>query len=417
MSKIVLLCTVGGSPQPVVTAIRETRPDFVQFFCTKDDGGGPGSIGQVKGEDACVPEQAELARDRFDACVVPADDFDGGFLRVREAIEELRGRYPGARLVADYTGGTKTMATALFVAAMEAGGVELQLVTGVRKDLKTVKDGTQGAFGASVGRVRTDRAIRFHMAAWRHYGYHEAAEGLATVRLAADSPDLARLRSARSLSRAFARWDKFDHAGALDLIVDHGSQVADTWPWMMPTLRLLAGDAARDEAKREPARLFDLWLNAQRRAAQGRYDDAVARWYRLVEWTAQWQLRTKLDADTADFPRDRLPSEVDAEPDSDGKIKLGLRQAWQVAGCRLPEPVPAFVARSEGELRNLLGVRNHSILAHGFRPVGEAEWDRIRAWTADRFLPLLRGLANEAHLRSPPSQLPSAAPKIILTSP
>ena len=38
---------------------------------------------------------------------------------------------------------------------------------------------------------------------------------------------------------------------------------------------------------------LDLWRNAERRAVQGRYDDAVARCYRMVEWTAQWLLRTR----------------------------------------------------------------------------------------------------------------------------
>ena len=101
---------------------------------------------------------------------------------------------------------------------------------------------------------------------------------------------------------------------------------------MLQTLSILKDEKNK---RREPALLFDLWLNAERRAAQGRFDDAIARWYRLMEWTAQWQLKTKLDADTADFPPDLLPEDADATPGRDGKIKIGLWQAWQVLGERL----------------------------------------------------------------------------------
>ena len=135
---------------------------------------------------------------------------------------------------------------------------------------------------------------------------------------------------------------------------------------MLPTLRLLAGNGPQQE----PARLLDLWLNAERRAAQGRYDDAVARVYRMIEWTGQWLLRTKLGADTADFAADLLPLHVLAHPDGDGKVKLGLWDAWQVVKSHLkPGPAHDLIANRGSELRDLLRIRNDSILAHGFTPV------------------------------------------------
>ncbi len=41
MTSPILLCTVGGSHQPILTAIRERRPAFVLFFCTDKDPGTP----------------------------------------------------------------------------------------------------------------------------------------------------------------------------------------------------------------------------------------------------------------------------------------------------------------------------------------------------------------------------------------
>ncbi len=421
MNGSILLCTVGGAHQPILEAIKSTRPCFVCFFCTDRDPetGKQGSITQVTGKGNVIkagrnddkptlpniPTQAGLAEGSFEVRTVPADDLDEACFVMRGATAELAERFPDARLIADYTGGTKTMTAALVWAALERDDVDLRLVTGARSDLVRVEDGTEQAMEASVARLRLDRAMAPYLGAWRRFAYHEAAEGLAGIRIAVNSPDKARFGLARSLSRALARWDDFDHGGALDLIELYAARVAPCSPTMLPTLRLLTADESN--LRCEPARLFDLWLNAERRAAQGRFDDAVARWYRLMEWTAQWQLRTKLGADTADFRRDLLPPDVDATPREDGKIKIGLRQAWQVVKHRLSGPAQEFIDEHGQELMGLLELRNSSILAHGFQPVSKENWQRVCSWTTKSFLPVLGDLAKEAGLQKNPQQLPT----------
>ena len=293
---------------------------------------------------------------------------------------------PNAELVADYTGGTKTMTAALVSAVLATDRVELQLVTGRRPNLIQVQQGTQRTVTASVTRLLIDRDLKQYLAAWRHFDYHEAVEGLRTVRIATNSPDLGRLNKAWELSYGLELWDKFDHAGALEWIMSRKSDPykSDIETALMPMLGQL-------KAGREPALLFDLWLNAERRAAQGRFDDAVARWYRLVEWTAQWQLKTQLKADTADFPEDELPPEIDADAirGQDGKIKLGLLHAWKAVAHNLSGPAKDFIAKHEKKLLDLLQIRNHSILAHGFKPVSADDWREISSWTQENFLPVL----------------------------
>ena len=426
MTNPILLCTVGGAHQPILRAIQSASPRYVCFFCTdRDPGTGrPGSIIQVTGKGNVIkasfsdakptlpniPAQAGLDAGRCEARTIPADDLDGAFFAMRDAAAELAERFAGARFIADYTGGTKTMTAALVCAALERDDVELQLIAGARPNLSRVEDGTEQAMAASVARLRLDRAMAPYLNAWRRFAYHEAAEGLDGIRIAAGNPDRAWLELARSLSRALARWDDFDHGGALELIDTYAGRVAPRFPQMRPALRLLA---KANDARHEPARLFDLWLNAERRAKQGRFDDAVARWYRLMEWTAQWQLRTKLNADTADFPRDLLPPDTDTAPDRNGKIKVGLWQAWEVVGHRLPGPAQVFIADHGRELRDLLDLRNSSILAHGYRPVGASDWRRVTSWTRDRFLPVLRALAADADLKSEPPQLPTELPEAV----
>lgn len=421
----ILLCTVGGSHQPVLTSIEENGPGYVCFFCTGRDPetGKQGSIDQVTGKGSVIKAnrdddkptlpniavQAGLTDGGFQTTKVPADDLDGACAAMRACVADLAERFPGARFVADYTGGTKTMTAALVCTALERDDVALQLVSGARSDLVAVRPGTERAMAASVDRLRLDRAMKPYLGAWRRYAYREAAAGLAAIRIAANAPDRARLGLGLALSRALAHWDDFDHAGALALLEVYAGRFSKDLLKRLPDLRLLAGDRPHSV----PARLWDLWLNAERRAAQGRFDDAVARWYRLMEWTAQWQLKVGCGADTADFPRELLPPEVDVKPDRDGKIKVGLRHAWRIAACHLAGPIKTFYAANESMLFDLLELRNESILAHGFRPVRRADWDRVRDWTLQRYLPLLQDLGKRSGLRSPLRQLPTEPPAAV----
>ena len=427
MNAPILLCTVGGSHQPIIEAISSTKPCYVLFFCTDRDPATnrPGSIEQVTGKGNVIkasyndpkptllniPTQAGLDVDQFEVQIVPADDLDGAYSAMRDAIAALASdeQFPDAGFIADYTGGTKTMTAALVCAALERDDVELQLVTGARSNLVSVMDGTQQAMTASVARLRLRRAMAPYLGTWERFAYHEAAEGLNSIRIAADVIDMEQLQIAKGLSRALSLWDNFDHAKAFNLIKVYSTRVAPCFPNLFQTLPVLTDEKNR---KCEPARLFDLWLNAERRAAQGRFDDAIARWYRLMEWTAQWQLRTKLKADTADFPCKYLPKDAEVAPARDGKIKIGLWQAWQVVGEQacLKGPAQNFITKYGGEFLNLLEVRNNSILAHGFRPVSASDWQQVCNWTHEKFLPVLCALAEEVGMKNKPQQLPTTFP-------
>ena len=421
MRDTVLLCTVGGSHQPILRAIEAAEPRYVCFFCTgKDpDSGKPGSEAQVNGKGKVIkashnddrpslpniPAQADLADDVFELMVVRADDLDGAWRVMRVAMNRLSARFPGARLVADYTGGTKTMTAALVCAALERSDVELQLVTGARANLVRVPDGTERAMPAGTARLRLAREMAPWLNAWRRFAYREAAEGLRGIRIGADHPDRSDFELALALSRGLARWDDFGHAGALALVEPYQAAVARRYPAMLPTLRVLTPG---NDAKRKPALLFDLWLNAERCAAEGRHDDATARVYRLIEWTAQWQLQRRVGVETANFPPDRLPEGMTTPPDREGKIRLGLWAAWQVVklDADMAGSAQAFINEQESRLKDRLAVRNGSILAHGFEPVTKADWKRMQQWVDQDFLPLLDKLASEAGLRRRPEQLP-----------
>ena len=133
---------------------------------------------------------------------------------------------------------------------------------------------------------------------WSRYAYQEAAEGFDRLRgdlkeAGLGRDELARFNQAQELSSAFAAWDRFDHKTAAGCLRRYKeSEIDGRSDWFE-----LASILGRN-APWGALHLRDLWHNAQRCAARGRYDDAIARLYRLWEAIAQWLLRVDFRIDT-----------------------------------------------------------------------------------------------------------------------
>ncbi len=116
--KKVLVASVGGSPEPIVNAIAEGQPDFVYFLCSAE-----GQRSDTLVEETIVPatglsserhwvervSNVNVLRDVLEACSRIEEDLDRRF-----AGEELS-------VVANYTGGTRTMAAGLGALAVKRG--------------------------------------------------------------------------------------------------------------------------------------------------------------------------------------------------------------------------------------------------------------------------------------------------------
>lgn len=416
----VLICTVGGSHQPVVTAIGEMRPHFVCFICTGRDPatGQPGSEIQITSKGQMIkarpcdqtpslpniPAQTGLADEQFEVCLVPSDDLDAAYKAISDALATLRHRFPDAALVADYTGGTKTMTAALVMAVLETADIELRLVTGARADLIKVRDGTEGGVVVSVEHLRLRRAMAPYLAAWDRYAYGEACQGLTTI----PAPRNAQLRSdlqiARDLSRAFDAWDRFDHRRASEILRIYQPRVGRSLGLHFTFLSLLA--VPDDDRRREAACLWDLWRNAERRAAQGRYDDAVARVYRLLEWTAQWLLRDRAGIDTSNLRQESIPDGVRITTNHRGEHQAGLLAAWELVAHHLDTKAGRWAQVERSRLQDHITMRNDSILAHGYRPLDHSDWERLAKWVTTSFIPVLEEEAASVGVRLTPPQLP-----------
>jgi hypothetical protein len=419
---LVLVCSVGGSPDPIVTAIGARRPTHVLFVVSETTPAQPGSVEQI---DAIRQRIADIGA--TDELVVPPDDPDRIFVRLRDWLHKLDRdpRFQGRRLIFDYTGGTKSMTAALFQAAVASAGAELQFMLGRRDNLRQVTPGTERPVPISIDWIVAERTEAMLRSAWKSYAYAECADGVDTLleNLGTDGSAPAgviqRLKDLRDAARAFDCWDRFLHAEAAEQLNALGSRY--------PDLAAYAKQAAAI-SRCDGLKLLDLWHNAERCAERGRYDDAVARCYRLIEWTGQWYLRQEHGIDVNNMPSDHklLTPERRTKHhlDKTKKTLSGLMQTLKLAADLsedspfkrfLNSPVPYKHNRNgEHELKNILELRNKSILAHQDRPLTATDWNKVKTFM-DHFFqsllkPLLERLLKAAECRQEPQQLPHVPP-------
>jgi CRISPR-associated protein (TIGR02710 family) len=433
-----LFLSVGGSPRPLRSAMAALRPDRVTFVVSDGSGGSRSSRDQV--EEAVLVDRdgapggpglrhADGCPPAVEVIAAPPDDPDRGFALLRPALVAATA---DACVVADYTGGTKSMSTALFLAAVSIEGVRVQFMRGERSDLKQVADGTEAPHEPPVRLIgvarRLDLAARF--ATRRDYG-----PALAVCKdLCAEfrtepvvlPPDLAAWRQRAQVGRYWFEmldaWDRFDFHSAMTTQNKLGGERL-LGPSASALTVLRERLAALCEAKGHPsfALVEDLWLNALRRGDLGRWDDAVARLYRCCEAALQAHLWSEQGVETGRYPAARVPDALRADFETrhrsgfaTGFLQLGLADTARVlrtCGGRGANAASAIID-DHGDLVGLgwQSKRNKSILAHGFDPLGEQHWREARAWFEVRKKALWEDGLGRATAQQLPDGLPAETP-------
>lgn len=197
----VLVVTVGGSPQPIITAIKSLNPDRVVFLCsgkTKEQVIGEGKPCKIWRNKEIVDELPNFPtylqlEDRFrpDQDLVIIDDPEDS-LECYEAASKtlylLLQEYEKQEINVDHTGGTKTMSMALGMAAMDYG-VDLYFTSGFRGSLIDLPQGeTTHPVSSAYINILT-RLEQFLPDCLRHYNHSLAVaqlNNLAQLQLSSD---------------------------------------------------------------------------------------------------------------------------------------------------------------------------------------------------------------------------------------
>jgi len=287
----VLIVTVGGSPQPILTALQQLNPDRAIFLCST---GSKGSISQVIGED---------------------------------------------------------------------------------KPCK-IRRGSEGEV-VSLPNIPTQARLE---------------EILSAIALPSEQKQT--LQEVYECCIGFEAWDRFDHQMAWDFL-QHQMENQKIQPLGVFLKRILSSRESIDETFSSPHGseghgyeiVQDLLLNAQRRAAQEWYDDAIGRLYRALELLAQIRLftRYKIKTNNVEFNQllESLQTEYESQRPTDHNIRLGLRDSYTWLSEFPEDPLGQLYQERDKYLKNALNTRNNSLFAHGFQPIDKTTYDNISQTVID----------------------------------
>jgi len=414
MPEKILIITVGGSCEPIVNAVKADAYDKVYFICS---GGKKGSEITVdgaglpckdfRGGDAkpSIAAQTGLEPEAYEKIVLTKEEIDdlaACYARLEEAARRISDAHPGALVTANYTGGTKTMSAVLVMVAVRFGW-SVQLNQGVRTDLVKVRHGDVAVL-QSADPLKSGVYAVLAQKALSSWDYSMAASVAEELLRQGPGPEIRNSwLTLRTLCLGFAAWDAFRYGEALEILQGLGRFIG-SW---LGTLRSLA-DGSRHEHGYTV--VGDLLNNAARRADQERFDDAVSRLYRATELLAQVRLKEAHGLESGAIGLAELEArlspdlmeEYRARAGDDGIIKIGLHETYQLLE-RLSDPLGQLFMERESRILDTLRVRNLSFLAHGFRPVTTADYNRVRQ-SLEGFI--LDGLRRIAPGVKTPDQLP-----------
>lgn len=389
----ILLVTVGGSHAPIVTAIQTLQPDRVVFICSESSKSqviGTGTPCEIrKGNEIVsrlpnIPTQVGMSEkmqpDTDLVILTNPDDLAECYQKIAAKIHELQQISPLPTIKADYTGGTKTMTASLVIAAIDYQ-VGLLLTTGDRFNLIRVERGEMTA-QAQVAPVLLQRSIYQYLPVFlQQYNYTAAISELTQlVRSINVSPESQRtIQVLNNICKGFDAWDRFDHHEAIDFLGNY-MQYPEIKTRVM-FLKKVMGSRQKIDKDFETNQAIgnsgyeivrDLLLNAERRASQQRYDDAVGRLYRALELLAQVRLWQEYELATAAIDLTKLPADIRASY-KDGS-PIALQRSYELLSQLKPDPIGELYQQYKNKLQDVLKKRNHSLFAHGFQPVDRSDY-------------------------------------------
>ncbi|MCX7621532.1 MAG: TIGR02710 family CRISPR-associated CARF protein [Acidimicrobiales bacterium] len=406
----VLVVTLGGSPEPIVTSISSLRPNRVVFLATEQS---TPQIGQIM---TALPYQPLIERrdvknpddldELYRCCVVwlrellenpqlpPPNREEGADAPATPSLDQDQRLTTPIDVKVDFTGGTKSMAAALAFAAFDIG-IPVYLTTAPRVDAVKVTGGERTRQIHLDGMLQQRALSNVVKPQLERFEFDAAAHELGRMVEALGSRVEPWLEKLALLINGLAAWDRFDLDTARDHLKPYKTGVLADWVTLLGKIKAEREWLTDPDQQRAPrpvgVMVGDVFRNAERRAELGRFDDAVARLYRALELAAQSRLLDQFGIRTASFDPTLVADHLSDLPASlEGKTKLGLVDSWTLLAALDTEVANLYLPREE-DLKTVLAMRNLSILAHGFTPVGLNEWEKAKALIGELLWGLLAG--------------------------
>lgn len=393
---VLLIATVGVTPEPLAASIMHWEPDKVVFMPSRGTRDTTKSVLKL-----LCNKQYRLGEGEYEEVVLSDEqDFSKCVQEMRSGLKaKVKGwidRSEGDNhcCVVDFTGGTKCMSASLAMVVRPWPAVQFSYVGGSRRAKGIVISGKEQVVqSANPWDALGYQVVEDAVVAFNHHDYGEGAQWLnsalrSNVRVFTCKSELCALMK---FMEGYDLWNRIEYKEASDRFRQCDKSLNDLAAALEGIVEKMELQQHLDKAKCrleklkesiiEPPSscthelLEDLMANAERRKEKGHYVDAVARLYRAVELAAQLRLWKKYKIDTAKVPLEELPESLRHRLGAraeEGKIKIGLQDAYKLLNSKGDDLGKIFTNELKWNTENKkspLTARNESIAGHGFSPV------------------------------------------------
>ncbi len=396
--KKVLIITVGGTFEPIVDSIKDLKPDFIYFLCSggkdpkkssKFQVNGPGKpckkyikercqkegCGETIEKEVGSPNILEQTNYKGKYKIIELNDpdnFDEVYKKIKETIEKAKKM--GYEICADYTGGTKTMSSALAVLSSLDFEIKPFLVKGKRDDvIRTSGLSSVLNIENQVNSARADFLLKTIEKLIEKNLYYSALEMIKFLLQKQLPEEIQRvLKEKKDICEGFFYWNNFQYENAYEILKNYASNFRKEFEFLLKILGKCKGSGY------EP--VFDLISNAKRQAENGFYDNAIARLYRALELFAQIRLKKEYQIETNHLEKSLIKlknkDKWEKKKNEEGEIKIGVNDDYELL-FELDDPMGKVYMENKNKFIDKLKLRNDSKLAHGDIPIDEAKWNEF----------------------------------------
>ncbi len=375
--------------QKLYSTINKIYPNYVVFFASDRS---KNTIKYI--EELFKHENDEFVVDE-DYEVVPInaiDDFNTCFevfeSKLWELDMDITKEY---QIIMDYTSGTKTMSAAMACCGMF-----------YTKDLISVGgDRSTGEVSAGTEIINYQNLYKIYdrLSLMRVRNYFNANRFMPCIDILNQIVDLSiHKESLLYLCKSYYYWDNMDLEKAYSYLTKVD---INQWEFLELKVKLEKNLNAlgiivnsRSENLKKCYILASLINNSKRKAADYKYDDAIARLYRSFELIAQIKLLkygiVSSDIDVSALLEKNVSQDfIDylEKMREDGKIRIGLTADFLLLN-ELGDDLGKYYVANENKIKNLTQKRNNSILAHGLDSQSEEDFDNFLAIVVDLALKL-----------------------------
>lgn len=401
MSKTLIL-SVGGSLSPLIFSINHHKPENIIFFASQD------TEKQIEEILRQIFQEGFQLKNHEKIITPSAEDLNQCLNSLLTKLPEILSRWniSSEELIVDYTGGTKSMSSALVLATVEKtssfsyiGGEERN-----KNGLGVVIDGKERVLRVKNPwdelAIEERKKISILFNTGRYSLAFETAE---KARMKVSEKDKPFFEILSTLIDSYRLWDSFQYREAINKM---GKAVHDlkmccarlnsSHPLSILLEHVIKNHEFLSSIDSEQNRILDLLANAKRRAEnEGRYDDAIVRIYRAIEKRAQLELK-KYRIDASNIKIELLPLSIREEikgkyyNERKGKIQTPLYGSCQILKAIEEEKGEKgfghkFFEKERDLNNNITESRNLSIIVHGENSLDKEKFER--AWkTALEFL-------------------------------